>query len=158
MQAERLNIDEFNSNINRFRHDESLKQSLHFDDRLDEVLNIVEELLLRKGFFHLVVHFSSSQISCCTFDNLYSFQLFTAEEVFSNVFMQHFVSTGSRIQTSIRRNQVRPLLDALKYLRNRKQNSELRNASLHLANGLIGLSFACDDTRYINFKDLLRNI
>ena len=94
MQAERLNIDEFNSNINRFRHDESLKQSLHFDDRLDEVLNIVEELLLRKGGFHLVVRSSSSQFSCCTFDNPYSFQLFTEEEVFSDVFMQHFVSTG----------------------------------------------------------------
>lgn len=129
--------------------------SIHFDDRMEKILNIAEQLLLSKGVFHLTLHFSSSQLSCCTFDNPYSFQLYTADEVFSDNFMRHFAPLESKLRTSIEHNQVRPILNALKWLRSKKHGSELRNASLHMINGYIGLSFACDDTRYINFRELI---
>lgn len=129
--------------------------SSHFDDRIDELLNIAEKLILSKGVFHLTLHFSSSQLTCCTYDNPYSFQLYNADDVFADNFMRHFAPLESKLRTSIERNHVRPILNALKWLRNKKHGSELRNASLHMINGYIGLGFSYDDTRYINFRELI---
>ncbi|MFW2373868.1 MAG: hypothetical protein ACN4GM_12160 [Gammaproteobacteria bacterium] len=143
------------STANAPLHNDTHNSSSHFDDRMDELLNIAETLVLSKGVFHLTLHFSSSQIKCCTFDNPYSFQLYTADEVFSEDFMRHFAPLESKLSTRIERNQVRPILNALKWLRSKKHGSELRNASLHMINGYIGLSFAYDDTRYINFRELI---
>ncbi len=133
----------------------NLISSCHFDDHMDKLLGIAEKLILSKGVFHLTLHFSSSQLSCCTFDNPYSYQLYTADEVFSDNFMRHFAPLDSKLPSRIERNHVRPILNALKWLRTKKHGSELRNASLHMINGYIGLGFACDDTRYINFRELI---
>ena len=127
--------------------------SNHFDDRLDELVEITKNLILNKGVFHLAIHFASSQLICWTFDNPYSYQIYHAEEVFSDGFMRHFVSLESKLHTSIKKEQVLPILKSLKILREKPNNSELRNASIHMMNGYIGLTFSCDDTRYINFKD-----
>ncbi|MCW8957072.1 MAG: hypothetical protein OQL09_09325 [Gammaproteobacteria bacterium] len=155
MQINQLESAEHASTANAQSHNGTRAASIHFDDRMDKLLNIAEKLILSKGVFHLTLHFSSSQLSCCTFDNPYSFQLYTADEVFSDNFMRHFAPLESKLRTSIERNQVRPILNALKWLRSKQHGSELRNASLHMINGYIGLSFACDDTRYINFRELI---
>ena len=127
----------------------------HFDDNLDRLLVIANNLMLNKGVFHLSIHFSSSELVCWTFDNPYSYQVYTAEEVFSANFMRQFLPIKSIIHTCINKNKIAPILQSLKTLRNGKNESELRNASIHLINGYIGLTFACDDTRYINFKDFI---
>jgi hypothetical protein len=57
------------------------------------------------------------------------------------------------MHTQINTNAVESILELLKSLRESKGGSELRNASVHTVNGMIGLTFACDDTRYINYKD-----
>ena len=129
--------------------------SSHFDERMDELLNIAEQLVLSKGVFHLTLHFASSQLKCCTFDNPYSFQLYTADQVFADDFMRHFAPLESRLPSRIERDQVRPILNSLRWLRAKKQGSELRNACMHMINGYIGLGFAYDDTRYINFRELI---
>ena len=129
--------------------------SNHFDDRMDQLIEIAEQLILTKGVFHLAIHFSSSQLICWTLDNPYSFQVYTAEEVFADHFMRLFAPLDSKLHTCIDKQHVRPILRSMKWLRTRKDGSELRNASLHMMNGYIGLSFACDDTRYINFKDFI---
>ena len=128
--------------------------SSHFDDHLDELMDICEQLIQHNGVFHLTIHFSSSQLVCWTFDNPYTFQVYNADEVFSENFLRLFAPLDSKLHTCIARNQVKPLLQSLKGLRQKTAGSELRNASIHMMNGFIALSYACDDTRYINFKNL----
>ncbi len=127
--------------------------SNHFDDRLDELIDIARKLILNKGVFHLSIHFASSQLICWTFDNPYSYQIYHAEEIFSDDFMRHFVSLESKLHTCIKKDQVLPVLKTLKILREQSNNSELRNASINIMNGYIGLAFSCDDTRYIKLED-----
>lgn len=127
----------------------------HFDSTLDTLVDICHRLILTRGVFHLGVHFASSQLVCWTFDNPYSYQVYTAEEVFSDGFMQLFAPLDSHLHTCIPRQQVKPILDKLVSLRHRQEGGELRNASIHMLNGYIALSFACDDTRYIGFKDFI---
>ena len=126
----------------------------HFDSNLDKLMEIVHELIMKKGVFHINIHFSSSQLVCWTLDNPFSFQIYTADEVFSSGFMRLFSPLESKLHTCIGKDQVRAILESLKWLRGKREGSELRNASIHMINGYIGLGFSCDDTRYINFKHL----
>ena len=140
-----------------YRHTaQQRSNSNHFDDRLDELLDIAEQLISSKGVFHLTLHFSSSQLKCLTYDNPYSYQVYTADEIFSERFMRLFAPLSSKLHTCIDRSQIRPILETLRNLRLSKEVSELRNASIHMINGYISLSFACDDTRYINHKDFMK--
>lgn len=131
--------------------------SNHFDDRLDELMEIVKQLMNCKGVYHLGIHFSSSQLVCLTYDNPYSYQVYTAEAVFADDFADQFVSCESQMYTLININEVESILEALKSLRECKVGSELRNASVHAVNGMLGLTFACDDTRYIDYKNFLQS-
>jgi hypothetical protein len=106
--------------------------------------------------FHVNIHFSSSQLVCWTYDNPYSFQLYSAEEVFSEQFPRLFAPLDSQLHTCIPRDQVGNILQVLKTLRMKQNDNELRNASIHMINGFIALTFACDDTRYINFRNFIR--
>ena len=129
--------------------------SKHFDDHMEQLLSIVETLITRKGVFHIAIHFSSSQLVCWTFDNPYSYQIYHADEIFSDHFMRLFAPLDAHLHTCIEHEQLVPILNTLKSLRNKPDGSELRNASIHMLNGYIALSFACDDTRYINFKNFI---
>ncbi|MDH5484285.1 MAG: hypothetical protein OEY43_03525 [Gammaproteobacteria bacterium] len=131
------------------------ENALHFDEQLDRLIDIAHQLILNKGVFHLQIHFAASQLTCWTFDNPYNYQVYQAEAVFDDNFQLLFSTLESNLYSTINKTQVLPVLKALKFLRERPEGSELRNASLHIMNGLVGLSFACDDTRYINFKELL---
>lgn len=129
--------------------------SNHFDDRLDDLMDIAKHLMSCKGVYHLGIHFSSSQLVCWTYDNPYNYQVYTAEAVFADDFSDQFASYESQVHTMVNINQVELILESLKSLRESKGGSELRNASVHAVNGMIGLTFACDDTRYINYEDFM---
>ena len=124
----------------------------HFDSNLDRLMEIAHELIMKKGVFHINIHFASSQLVCWTLDNPFSFQIYTADEIFSSGFMRLFAPLESKLHTCIGKDQVKAILQSLKWLRGKREGSELRNASIHMINGYIGLGFSCDDTRYINFK------
>ncbi len=124
----------------------------HFDNNLNTLMAIVHELIMKKGVFHINIHFGSSQLVCWTLDNPFSFQIYTADEVFSDGFMRLFAPLESKLHTCIGKDQVKSILNSLQWLRSKRDGSELRNASIHMINGYIGLGFSCDDTRYINFK------
>lgn len=128
----------------------------HFDNRLDTLMNICAQLILRHGVFHISIHFSSSQLVCWTYDNPYSFQVYSAEEVFSEQFLRLFAPLDSHLHTCIPRDKVDSILQSLKSLRLKQTDNELRNAGIHMINGYITLAFACDDTRYISFRNFIR--
>lgn len=134
------------------------QQLMHFDDRLDELMAICHCLITSKGVFHINIHFSSSQLACWTYDNPYTFQIYNVEDIFAPHFMGLFAPLDSKLHTCIQREDIAPLLETLKNLRASRMGSELRSASIHMMNGYIGLTFACDDTRYIPFRELISPI
>jgi len=154
MQINHAEVGQYVPNVsNAVKHSELAGLSNHFDDRLNDLTVIAKQLLLEKGVFHLAVHFSSSQLVCWALDNPYSFRVFTLEEVFADGFLSLFSPINTKAHSCIDKDRVLPILETLKRLRENSGGSELRNASIHMLNGYIGLTFACDDTRYINYKD-----
>jgi hypothetical protein len=127
----------------------------HFDGRLDDLVVIVKQLLLNKGVFYIAVYFSSSQLVCWALDNPYSFRMHAAEEVFADEFLSLFSPMTTKIHSCINKNRVMSILEFLKGLRENAGGSELRNASIHMLNAHVGLTFTCDDTRFINYKNFV---
>ena len=138
---------------NAVKHSKQADISNHFDDRLNDLMEIAKDLLINKGVFHLAVHFSSSQLVCWTLDNPYSFRVYASEEVFAGDFLSLFSPLKTKAHSCIDKGTILPILKSFESLRNNSGGSELRNASIHMLNGYLGLTFACDDTRYINYKD-----
>lgn len=156
MQYDHAQLSVANHNDERPAHFAPKRACCHFDNRLDTLMDICAQLILRHGVFHLSIHFSSSQLVCWTYDNPYSFQVYNAEEVFSEHFLRLFAPLDSQLHTCIPRNQVKGILQSLRSLRVKKNDNELRNAGIHMINGYIALAFACDDTRYVNFRTFIR--
>lgn len=124
-----------------------------FDDHLDAVHRIVHELLCRKGVFHLKVHYSSSQLTCWFFDDPYRYHIYVREEVCRPGFLDSFpdFSYEGR-QPLITREQIEPALAEFRRLRLTDSTIYLRNASINRMNGVIGMTFSCDGSHYIDYE------
>lgn len=66
--------------IREFLFQQSRVESL-FDEKIDEVHDIVKTLLMNEGAFHVKVHYSSSQISTWFSDAAYRYRVYVREEV-----------------------------------------------------------------------------
>ena len=47
------------------------------------------------------------------------------------------------------------LLKLLKVLRNADETVYLRSASFNIVNGIVGLTFSCDGSHYLNYRDFI---
>ncbi len=124
-----------------------------FDQRMDEMLAIVEELLCKRGVFHIRIHFSSNQLTCWTYENPYSYEVYVGDEIFDPSFMDNFTLSKSSLPPRIAPNSIKPILEEFKGLRFLDETIYLRNASINRINGMISLSFSCDGTHYIDHED-----
>ena len=75
--------------IREFLFQQSRIDSL-FDDEIDRIHEIVNELLTRKGAFHVKVHYSSSQLTCWFADDAYRYRVFVKEQVLDPGFLDQF--------------------------------------------------------------------
>jgi hypothetical protein len=130
-----------------------------FDEHLDSVHRIVHELLCRKGVFHLKVHYSSSQLTCWLFDDPYRYHIYVREEVCRPGFLDRFpdFSYEGR-QPLITKGQIAPALAELRRLRLTDSTIYLRNASINRMNGMIGMTFSCDGSHYIDYETFFNKL
>lgn len=126
-----------------------------FDQRIDHLLNISEQLLCIYGVFHLRIHFSSNQLTCWTYENPYHYQVFVGDEIFEPEFINNFNPVKLSIMTKVSKEKVRPILSEFKSLRFLDEAIYLRSGSINRVNGMLALSFSCDGTHYLDFEDFL---
>ncbi len=134
-------------------------QSL-FDESFNQLINIGEELLTRRGVYHLMIHFSSNQLTCWTYENPYSYKIFVGEEIFQSTFMDKFRIPAfltplaqQSIPCRIPADQLRAILEEFQRLRFSDKIIYLRTASINHVNGYISMTFSCDGSHYIPFSD-----
>ncbi|GMT49101.1 MAG: hypothetical protein IEMM0008_0640 [bacterium] len=124
-----------------------------FDQKMDEILTIVEELLCKRGVFHIRIHFSSNQLTCWTYENPYSYEVYVGDEIFEPSFMDNFTVSKSSLPPKIIADSIKPILEEFRGLRFLDETIYLRSASINRINGIISLSFSCDGTHYIDHED-----
>ena len=136
--------------VRNFLFHQSRIESL-FDHRVDELLARVHHLLTMRGVFHAKIHFSSNQLTCWLYSDPYRYRVFVGEEIFSPGFVGRFDQVVSIEKPLIPMSAVARILAEFKRLRFKDENVYLRNASINLINGLVGMSFSCDGSHYIEY-------
>lgn len=124
-----------------------------FDASIDHVHAVVHELLMRKGTFHIKLHYSSSQLTCWFARDPFCYEKFVREEVLEDGFLDRFPDAGhaGRIPL-LNAGEIDRLLGEFKRLRLTDETVYLRNGAVNLINGMINMSFSCDGTHYIDHK------
>lgn len=144
--------------VRAFLFDQKRVQSL-FDEHIDHIMHVMHELLTRKGVFHVKAHFSSSQLTCWFYDNPFSYRVYVREQVTDPDFLRSLpdLSYEGR-QPRIGSDRIDPILAEFRRLRLTDEQIYLRNASINRINGMIGMTFSCDGSHYIDCEDFFRRL
>jgi hypothetical protein len=127
-----------------------------FDQRIDQLNAIVEQLLAARGLFHAMIHYSSNQLTCWHCDDPYNYRVHVGEEVFAPAFADQFTPGAPRDVAMIPPDAIGAVLAEFKRLRFRDENFYLRNASINRINGIIGMTFSCDGSHYVPFVEFFQ--
>src|SRR5512139_2407543 len=65
------------------------RKTSEFDRQIDRVLTIAERLFTERGVFHVIVHFSSNQLSCWFLNDPFRYKVFVG----STVLDENFIDT-----------------------------------------------------------------
>ncbi|MEZ5541931.1 MAG: hypothetical protein R3F42_07795 [Pseudomonadota bacterium] len=144
--------------VRAFLFQQSRVESL-FDSEIDRIHTIVERLLTEKGAFHVKIHYSSSQLTCWFSDDAYRYRVYVREEVLAPDFVEQFRNATLRhLQPLINGQDIKAILREFRRLRTTDETIYLRNGSINLINGLIGMTFSCDGAHYIDHKTFFEKL
>lgn len=130
-----------------------------FDERLDHVMSVMQALLTLKGAFHVKAHFSSSQLTAWYHDDPFNYRVYVREEATAPGFLDSLPSLSYEgRKPRIGPDRISPVLDEFKRLRLTDAQIYLRNASINRLNGMIGMTFSCDGSHYIDCDDFFRRL
>ena len=144
--------------VRAFLFEQHRVQSL-FDDHLDQLMYVMQELLTYKGVFHAKAHYSSSQLTCWFYDDPYNYRVYVREEAIDPVFLASLPDRSYEgRQPRIGSERIASILQEFKRLRLTDEQIYLRNASINRINGMIGMTFSCDGSHYIDCDDFFRRL
>jgi hypothetical protein len=130
-----------------------------FDQQIERVHAVVQALLTRKGAFHVKIHYSSSQLTCWFCDDAYRYRVYVREEVLDEHFVDHFRDLSvEHLKPLLHADDIGPILSEFRRLRLTDETVYLRNASVNLINGMIGMTFSCDGAHYIDYRTFFERL
>lgn len=130
-----------------------------FDSDIERIHQIVQSLLIRKGAFHVKLHYSSSQLTCWFCDDAYRYRVYVWEEVLKPDFIEQFRDTPlQHLQPVIDESDTNLILDEFMRLRTTDETIYLRNGSINRINGTIGMTFSCDGSHYIDHQTFFEKL
>lgn len=125
------------------------------DERIGDVISIMDELLCERGVFHGKLHFSSSRATLWLTADPYRYRLHVLDEIIDPAVCMAFPPHPYPGQAIVPRALVRPVLERFQSLREADETIYLRSASLNVINGLVGLNFSCDGSHYMSVPEFL---
>lgn len=125
------------------------------DERLDDVIAIMDELICDRGVFHGKLHFSSSRATLWLTDDPFRYRVHVLDEIIDPSICLAYPSRPYAEQTVVPPRLVRPVFERFKVLRDADENIYLRAGSLNVINGMVGLTFSCDGSHYMPVKEFL---
>jgi len=125
------------------------------DERIDDVIAIMSELIGERGVFHAKLHFSSSRATLWLTDDPYRYRVHVLEEIINPSICLAYPGRRYPEQTLVPSRLVRPVFERFKLLREADENIYLRSGSLNVINGMVGLTFSCDGSHYMPVEEFL---
>ena len=125
------------------------------DERIDEVLALVNELITVHGVFHAKLHFSSSRATVWVADDPFRYRLHGITDLADPNLCLAYPRRDFPADASIPAARVREVLHGFKDLRFMDETLYLRSGSLNIFNGMVGLTFSCDGSHYMPWDEFL---
>lgn len=125
------------------------------DGNIDQVMGVVEALFREHGAFHTILHFSSSRIVLWLYDDPYNYRLHGVDELLDPELWLAYPSRRYPTQAKVSPDQLHLVLEYFKVLREADENIYLRSASINIMNGVVGLTFSCDGSHYMQAREFL---
>jgi len=128
------------------------------DERLDDVMALMIELMTHHGVFHGKLHFSSSRATIWMMDNPYCYRILNFEDLTNPdtcLAYPHREYNSNKAQ--IPQEDIPRIFEMFRELRFADENIYLRAGSINICNGMVALNFSCDGSHYIRFDEFLKN-
>jgi hypothetical protein len=119
------------------------------DRNLELALSVLEELLTERGVFQCQIHFSSSQATIWTLNDPYRYRILDHEALSDPDICLVYPPRPYPSDALIPSADMPLILQRLKSLRLVDENIYLRQSSINVFNGMVGLTFSCDGSHYM---------
>lgn len=127
------------------------------DDRLDDILPLMAELMTEHGVFHGKLHFSSSRATVWLMDDPYAYRILNFEELIDPNICLAYPRRPYSERAIVPPGDILPVFEMFRALRFADENIYLRAGSLNVVNGMVGLNFSCDGSHYLRHDEFLAN-
>lgn len=125
------------------------------DQHLDQVHDIIENLICKRGIFHAKLHYGSSRATLWAYERPYEYQLHVLDEIINPDVCLAYPAHSYPAESRVLEHKVKLVINRLKDLRNADETVYLRSGSINVINGMVGLTFSCDGTHYMTVKEFL---
>ncbi len=125
------------------------------DEKMDDILSLMEEMIIMHGIFHAKFHFSSSRATVRLVDNPYDYQILNIDELTNASLCLAFPKRDYFDRAKVPAEKIGEVFAQFKKLRFADETIYLRSASLNVVNEMVGLNFSCDGSHYLPYDDFL---
>ncbi len=125
------------------------------DKQIDLVMSILEELCVAHGMFQSVIHFSSSRATIWLMNDPYRYHILQADELTDPDICLAYPLHKYPKDALIPAEAISSIMDNMKQLRFTDENIYLRSASINIFNGMVSLTFSCDGSHYMPYKEFI---
>jgi hypothetical protein len=147
----------------QFKGDPAIRGTLFMQERvlsamdmvLDEVINIIIGMMQHHGIFHTKIHFSSSRASFWSVDEPFDYNIHLVDEITDLDRCLAYPRQPLHERAQVSEADIARVLKLCKVLRNADETVYLRSASFNVVNGIVGLTFSCDGSHYLNYREFI---
>lgn len=126
-----------------------------FDRNMEQAMSILEELIMDRGLFQAVLHFSSSRATIWLVDDPYRYRILDHEALNDPDICLAYPARAYPKDALIPVDRTGALLQRMRDLRMADETLYLRSASINIFNGMISLTFSCDGSHYMSWDEFL---
>jgi hypothetical protein len=125
------------------------------DSRIDEVLDLVDELVEVHGVFHAKLHFSSSRATLWLIDDPLRYRILDIEDLADPDICMTWPLHQYPDDAEVPQDRIKDILRTFRDLRFMDETIYLRAGSLNIYNGMVGLNFSCDGSHYMHWNEFI---
>jgi len=125
------------------------------DRNMDTAYAILKELLTERGMFQCMIHFSSSRATIWLMDDPFRYRMLDHEALSDPDVCLLYPPRPYPEDALIPRQRIGGILAGMRQLRTADETLYLRSASINIFNGMISLTFSCDGTHYMSWREFL---
>lgn len=125
------------------------------DRNIKQALSILHELIVARGVFQVMLHFSSSRATVWVMDDPFRYRILQIDALSDPDICLAYPRCAYPADAEIPSQKIQAVFDNLMRLRFGDDTIYLRSASLNIFNGLVSLTFSCDGTHYMPYSEFL---